>query len=77
MDTIKMTFRDFLVEPLPDLGMATLDDLREAEWSGREPCKSTSGAWHSCQCCGAVKIDGNGHKPGCAMAAALGARAGE
>jgi hypothetical protein len=72
---ITITFRGFYVAPLPDLGTASLAELQEAEWSGREPCKATDGAWHVCQCCGNAKIDGKGHKPGCAMAAALAARA--
>ena len=68
------TVSGFPVEPLPDLATASLEELRAAEWSGREPCKIGSGAWHVCQCCGAAKIDGKGHKPGCAMDAAIAAR---
>jgi hypothetical protein len=72
-----ITFSGFLVRPLPDLETASLAELQEAEWSGRDPIPAGlgGGAWHSCQCCGAVKIDGEGHNPGCAMAAALVARA--
>lgn len=70
-EKLRFTFRGFLVRPMPNLATATINELREAEWSGRTPSTTSSGAWHSCQCCGAVKIDGKGHKPGCAMAAAL------
>ena len=73
--TVKVTISGFLVPPLPDLSTASLNELREAEWSGLVPSPATGGAWHACRCCGAVKIDGKGHRRGCAMAAALAARA--
>lgn len=68
---VRLTYSGYLVRPLPDLATASLSDLREAEWSGREPCKSTTGAWHVCQCCGAAKIDGKGHAPDCVVAEAI------
>lgn len=72
-----LTLRGFLIAPLPDLATASLAELREAEWSGREPLGFTDGACHVCQCCGAAKIDGEGHKPGCAIAVALAVREGD
>ncbi|MGI3901261.1 MAG: hypothetical protein ACRYGP_13745 [Janthinobacterium lividum] len=68
-----LSFDGFVVEPLPNLESASLQELRAAEWSGREPLSKGlgGGAWHSCQCCGAVKIDGKGHAAGCEMAAAM------
>lgn len=68
---ITLTFTGFLVEPLPDLDTASLAELREAEWSGREPSKSGTGAWHVCQCCGVAKIDDEPHRRGCLMDKAI------
>ena len=59
-----------------DLAGLSPAEQRALEWSDLEPCISGTGGWLSCPCCGAVKIDGQGHAEGCAVAAAIVASSG-